>query len=57
VHVTKESGSQSILLLLPCFYAVALAVKVLPDPDYYLLAKMLLLFVLGAIFGVRFSIE
>lgn len=37
------------LLLLPCFYAVALAVKVLPDPDYYLLAKMLLLFVLGAI--------
>ena len=44
-----HSSTGIFLLLLPCFYAVALAVKVLPDPDYYLLAKMLLLFVLGAI--------
>jgi 4-hydroxybenzoate polyprenyltransferase len=37
------------LLLLPCFYAIALVVKLLPDPNYYLLAKMLLLFILGAV--------
>ena len=44
-----HSPTGIFLLLLPCFYAIALAVKVLPDPDYYLLAKMLLLFVLGAV--------
>lgn len=37
------------LLLLPCFYAVALVIKILPEPDYFTLIKMLALFTTGAI--------
>ncbi len=37
------------LLLLPSFCSIALAVKILPDPDYFILAKIVLLFTMGAI--------
>jgi 4-hydroxybenzoate polyprenyltransferase len=37
------------LLLLPCFCAIALVVKILPDPNYFILTKILLLFTIGAI--------
>ncbi len=37
------------LLLLPCFCTIALVIKILPDPDYFILAKILLLFTIGAI--------
>jgi len=37
------------LLLLPCLSAVALVIKMLPDPDYLMLTKILLLFSAGAL--------
>jgi len=36
------------LLFLPCLYAIVAIVKTLPDPDYYFVAKIIILFFAGS---------